>query len=165
MENHLFPIKASNVSSNTIAIDAHHKFPQKIDQHCKVLYNMVQCSSRLAAAFCVVTLHNDIIMSDGLHGLVGKLFQKKINHLFVEFLAKPLFFTGVCGQDLANQGLFGAPNSTDLWSTWLTAYYGGRNISQHRNIASWLHVEGYESVGVFLENVCGCGLKVFPISS
>lgn len=37
MENHLFPIKASNVSSNTIAIDAHHKEPQKIDQNCKVL--------------------------------------------------------------------------------------------------------------------------------
>lgn len=92
MENHLFPIKASNVSSNTIAIDAHHKFPQKIDQHCKVLYNMVQCSSRLAAAFCVVTLHNDIIMSDGLHGLVGKLFQKKINHPFCRVPCEAVVF-------------------------------------------------------------------------
>ena len=28
----------------------------------------------------------------------------------------------------------GAPVSSDPWSGWMTAYYGGRDVSQHRNI-------------------------------
>uniref|UniRef100_A0A7S3BW67 Uncharacterized protein n=1 Tax=Haptolina ericina TaxID=156174 RepID=A0A7S3BW67_9EUKA len=30
--------------------------------------------------------------------------------------------------------MLGAPLVTDAWSGWMTAYYGGRNISHHRNI-------------------------------
>ena len=72
---------------------------------------------------------------------------------------------GVCGQDLANQGLFGAPNSTDLWSTWLTAYYGGRNISQHRNII-WSNgaLDPWSGMGVYPESMGPTGPMVQEIN-
>ena len=31
-------------------------------------------------------------------------------------------------------GLRGAPMVSDAWSGWLSAYYGGRDVSHHRNI-------------------------------
>lgn len=52
--------------------------------------------------------------------------------------AHHIFRQGTCGAELSAQGLFGAPNTTDLWSSWLTAYYGGSDeIAQHRNIVPW----------------------------
>ena len=39
-----------------------------------------------------------------------------------------------CSAEYAVEGLRGAPVVGDLWSGWMTAYYGGRNVSHHRNI-------------------------------
>ena len=39
-----------------------------------------------------------------------------------------------CAEEYSPLGLLGAPLVTDAWSGWMTAYYGGRNISHHRNI-------------------------------
>ncbi|CAJ1453581.1 unnamed protein product [Effrenium voratum] len=39
-----------------------------------------------------------------------------------------------CSGRLTQMGLQGAPVSSDPWSGWMTAYYGGRDVSQHRNI-------------------------------
>eukprot|EP00913_Durusdinium_trenchii_P013744 g12904.t1 len=50
-----------------------------------------------------------------------------------------------------DQGLRGAPMTTDLWSTWLTAYYGDRaNASQHRNIV-WSNgaLDPWSGMGVY----------------
>ncbi|CAK8999056.1 unnamed protein product [Durusdinium trenchii] len=58
---------------------------------------------------------------------------------------------GTCGKDLQDQGLRGAPMTTDLWSTWLTAYYGDRaNASQHRNIV-WSNgaLDPWSGMGVY----------------
>merc|ERR1711974_554910 len=41
---------------------------------------------------------------------------------------------GACGVENAHNGLTGGPKLKDPWSTWATAYYGGENIAQHRNI-------------------------------
>lgn len=37
-------------------------------------------------------------------------------------------------QYYVDQGMLGAPMVSDPWSGWMTAYYGGRNVSHHRNI-------------------------------
>ena len=62
------------------------------------------------------------------------------NSCFPKVFAQALhhFSQGTCGAELSAQGLFGAPNTTDLWSSWFTAYYGGRDeIAQHSNIVPW----------------------------
>jgi hypothetical protein len=41
---------------------------------------------------------------------------------------------GGCAVQYAAEGLRGAPTISDPWSQWLESYYGGRNISHHRNI-------------------------------
>ena len=39
-----------------------------------------------------------------------------------------------CAEEYADMGLRGAPMVSDAWSGWMTAYYGGRNVSHHTNI-------------------------------
>jgi hypothetical protein len=39
-----------------------------------------------------------------------------------------------CAAQYSAEGLRGAPLVSDAWSGWMTAYYGGRNVSHHRNI-------------------------------
>jgi len=39
-----------------------------------------------------------------------------------------------CNARFVNEGLHGLPVTSDPYSTWLTAYYGGKNISAHSNI-------------------------------
>ena len=41
---------------------------------------------------------------------------------------------GGCEGEWSARGLRGAPVVTDRWSEWMQAYYGGRNVSIHRNI-------------------------------
>jgi hypothetical protein len=41
---------------------------------------------------------------------------------------------GGCQAQYDAMGLRGAPMVGDAWSGWMTAYYGGRNVSHHRNI-------------------------------
>ena len=40
--------------------------------------------------------------------------------------------------------------TTDLWSSWLTAYYGGRDVSKHRNIV-WSNgaLDPWSGMGVY----------------
>ena len=39
-----------------------------------------------------------------------------------------------CAGEYEAEGLRGAPMVGDAWSGWMSAYYGGRNVSHHRNI-------------------------------
>jgi len=41
---------------------------------------------------------------------------------------------GLIKSTCATPGMTGTPATTDLWSGWLTAYYGGSNITHRRNI-------------------------------
>ena len=59
---------------------------------------------------------------------------------------------GQCASEFAAQGLYGGPQITDLWSEWLEAYYGGRNVSHHRNIV-WSNgaLDPWSGQGVYPE--------------
>ncbi|CAE7673015.1 DPP7 [Symbiodinium pilosum] len=55
-----------------------------------------------------------------------------------------------CTEQFDSMGLRGAPVTSDPWSGWMTAYYGGRNVSQHRNIV-WSNgaLDPWSGMGVY----------------
>jgi len=55
-------------------------------------------------------------------------------HPTVEDVVGPHRLTVGCGTSEGRRGLYGAPHQSDPWSAWLTAYYGGSNVSKLRNI-------------------------------
>lgn len=76
-----------------------------------------------------------------------------------------------CTEHFNAMGLRGAPVTTDPWSGWLTAYYGGRNVSQHRNIVwsngaldPWsgmgVYPEGGGPDGPFIQNISSDGSQI-----
>ena len=53
----------------------------------------------------------------------------------VESIVGPRHISPIgCASEYDERGLRGAPLVSDAWSAWMTAYYGGRNISHHRYI-------------------------------
>eukprot|EP00928_Gymnodinium_smaydae_P035129 TRINITY_DN24779_c0_g3_i1.p1 TRINITY_DN24779_c0_g3~~TRINITY_DN24779_c0_g3_i1.p1 ORF type:complete len:667 (+),score=86.42 TRINITY_DN24779_c0_g3_i1:26-2026(+) len=52
----------------------------------------------------------------------------------VETVVGPKGLRQGCAETYDALGLRGAPTVSDPWSSWLTSYYGGRNVSHHRNI-------------------------------
>ena len=56
------------------------------------------------------------------------------NYTVASFVGPRHITAGGCAVQYDARGLRGAPLVTDRWSGWMTAYYGGRNVSHHRNI-------------------------------
>ena len=74
-----------------------------------------------------------------------------------------------CAEEYADMGLRGAPMVSDAWSGWMTAYYGGRNVSHHTNIV-WSNgmLDPWSGQGVYPPGggtlVAGAGATVQNIS-
>lgn len=83
-----------------------------------------------------------VVCNDGLSQIqaqgVGRDFfwppSVPFRNYTVETVAGPQKLIRGCGYEYSKMGLKGGPIFTDPWSAWITAYYGGRNISHHRNI-------------------------------
>jgi len=70
----------------------------------------------------------------------------------VESIVGPHTMREGCASQYNAEDLRGAPAFSDPWSGWLTSYYGGRNISHHRNIV-WSNgaLDPWSGQGVYPE--------------
>eukprot|EP00930_Biecheleria_cincta_P037998 TRINITY_DN26106_c0_g1_i1.p1 TRINITY_DN26106_c0_g1~~TRINITY_DN26106_c0_g1_i1.p1 ORF type:complete len:660 (+),score=60.60 TRINITY_DN26106_c0_g1_i1:58-2037(+) len=80
---------------------------------------------------------------DGIHQILPRNYT-------VEMVVGPHKEEPGYNSEYDAEGLYGAPTVSDPWSNWLTAYYGGRNVSHHTNII-WSNglLDPWSGMGVY----------------
>lgn len=100
---------------------------------------------------------NEQLSQIGIHGVGRDIYwppQVPSRNYTVESVVGPHGVRpGSCASSFSSEGLRGGPQITDLWSEWLTSYYGGRNVSHHRNIV-WSNgaLDPWSGQGVYPES-------------
>ena len=99
---------------------------------------------------------NDALSQIDTKGVGRDIFwppQPPFRNYTVESIVGPRHLSPFgCAASYAAEGLRGAPMVRDAWSGWMTAYYGGRNVSHHRNIV-WSNgaLDPWSGQGVYPE--------------